>query len=557
LFNREVNGMSLAMSDEIERWRREAQTLETRLAEQTRSFEEMVQRLKRRESRLSAYFNQGLVGMCVTSTEKGWVEVNDRLVAMFGYSREEFLKRTWAELTHPDDLEADVTRFESMARGEIEGYEMEKRYLRKDGSVLHSFLAVGCDRDADRRLTEVFAVIVDLTEVKRAEEARDIAHRRVREILDSSEAAMLALDSSGVITECNRRAVELFGWPREEMLGQGAAELVIGRAAFLTFRRHFALAVQESRGQEGGVLGDTASSDTVSGAAAPANPSGSRPTQLAGRHRGGREFPVALKVMPLPSQGEPEFTLSILDLSERMRAEEELRTYTNRLKQSNADLEQFAYVASHDLQEPLRAVTGFCQLLELDYGHRLDEEGQGYIAKAVAGTERMRRLISDLLDYSRVTRHGVEFEPHDLTRVAMEARDLWERRLREAGGAIDIDPLPTLRIDRGQMVRVFQNLFSNAIKYRGAAPPQIRVSVAERAEDWQITVRDNGIGIAPEFHQRIFVIFQRLHTRTEHEGTGIGLAICHRIVQRHGGQIWVESEAGEGSGFHFTVPKGL
>lgn len=537
--------MSVSEQDGMEDWHREAQALEARLAEQTRSLNEMVRQLKQRESRIFAYFNQGLVGMGVTSPGKGWVQVNDRLVTMFGYSREEFLKRTWAELTHPDDLAADVTRFEAMTRGEIEGYEMEKRYLRRDGSTLHALLAVGCDRDAERRLSEVYAVIVDLTEVKRAEEARDVAHRRVREILDSSEAAMLALDANGVITECNRRAVELFGWMRQEMLGEGAADLVIGRSAFLAFRRQFTRTVATSRaGDEEPAREGTGEEELQA-------------IRLTGRHREGREFPVELRLRPLPTSGEPEFTLSILDLSERMRAEEELRTYANRLKQSNADLEQFAYVASHDLQEPLRAVTGFCQLLELDYGDRLDVEGRGYIAKAVAGTERMRQLISDLLDYSRVTRHGVEFEQHDLTRAAAEAHDLWERRLREVGGAIEIDPLPTLRIDRGQMVRVFQNLFGNAIKYRGAAPPQIRVTAVERPEEWQITVRDNGIGIAPEFHQRIFVIFQRLHTRIEHEGTGIGLAICHRILQRHGGQIWVESQPNQGSAFHFTLPRSL
>ena len=479
--------------------------------------------------------------MCVTSLAKEWLEVNDSLLRMLGYSRDEFLKRTWAELTHPHDLDADLAQFERLLRGEIENYEMEKRFFRKDGSILHAYVAVGCHRDGEGCVTELIAVIVDLTEVKRAESVRDVANRRVRQILDSSEAAVLAVDGAGRITECNRRATELFGWPREELLGQVAGERLLASGSLFAYR---------------GILGRA-------GQGGP-DRTEVKPAKLFGRRRligeGSRadqeeEFPVELMLTPLPTDSGAESSLSIIDLSERVRAEEELRNYANRLKQSNADLEQFAYVASHDLQEPLRAVTGFCQLLELDYGDRLDNEGRKYIAKAVAGTERMRLLIGDLLDYSRVTRHGVEFEPHDLTRAAEEARDLLERRLREVGGTIEIGPLPVLRVDRNQLVRVFQNLFGNAIKYRGSEPPRIEVTSEELPGDWKLTVRDNGIGIAPEFHQRIFVIFQRLHTRAEYEGTGIGLAICHRIIQRHGGQIWVESAEGKGSAFHITLPK--
>jgi PAS domain S-box-containing protein len=511
-----------------------AQNLENVVQERTRALEETLERLQARESRISSFVTQGLVGMCVTSINKEWLEANDAFVDLIGYPRDELFRMTWTELTHPDDLQRDVEHFDLLLSDQIDNYQMEKRYIRKDGSTLPALLSVSCHRGGDGKVTELFATIVDLTKVKAAELASEEAARRVLQILDLSQTGYVAISGQGVITDWNRSAAETFGWSRHEILGQNFSDTLLPLRYHEAFRRGLSrfAATGESRG--------------------------GKPIEFIVRHREGREFPAEFMLSALQIGDSLEYHAFIQDITERRKAEEDLRNYARRLKQSNADLEQFAYVASHDLQEPLRAVSGFCQLLELDYGDRLNEEAHGYIAKAVAGTERMRQLIQDLLEFSRVNRQGVQFELCNLTELAGQASDLFEGSLRELQGRIEVDPLPKATVDRSQIIRLFQNLFGNAIKYRNpSAPPQIRVSVTDQVHEWKITVQDNGIGIAPEFHQRIFVIFQRLHTRDEYEGTGIGLAICQRIVLRHGGQIWVDSEPNQGSRFHFTLPKSV
>jgi PAS domain S-box-containing protein len=237
----------------------------------------------------------------------------------------------------------------------------------------------------------------------------------------------------------------------------------------------------------------------------------------------------------------------------RLQAREDLQNTADDLTRSNKDLEQFAYVASHDLQEPLRMVSGFMQLLQKKYGTHLDAEADQFIEYAVEGAKRMQTLINDLLAYSRVGTHGRELVPTDSGAALDQALDHLRPSIEEVAAEITHGELPTIRGDESQLVQLFQNLIGNALKFRGAEPPNIRVDAARKGDHWLFSVRDNGIGIDPEFRDRIFLIFQRLHTRQKYPGTGIGLAICKKIVDRHGGQIWVESQPGEGSVFYFTI----
>jgi light-regulated signal transduction histidine kinase (bacteriophytochrome) len=241
-----------------------------------------------------------------------------------------------------------------------------------------------------------------------------------------------------------------------------------------------------------------------------------------------------------------------VELDERRRAEQQLTRYAGDLARSNAELEQFAYVASHDLQEPLRMVASFTQLLGKRYRGQLDQDAHEFIDYAVDGAHRMQRLINDLLAYSRVGTRRISFEPIDCNVILRQARDNLGKALEESGAIIFQDSLPEVRGDEVQLIQLFQNLMANAIKFRGPEPPQIHVSAKHQSQEWVFAIRDNGIGIAPEHQERIFSIFQRLHHRSEYPGTGIGLAICHKIVERHGGRIWVESR--EGSTFYFTLP---
>ena len=226
------------------------------------------------------------------------------------------------------------------------------------------------------------------------------------------------------------------------------------------------------------------------------------------------------------------------------------------LARSNAELEQFAYVASHDLQAPLQTISNYAQLLEHRYHERLDDKADKYINYIVGAVERMRTQINDLLEYSRVDRQKSTFRETDIYFVVQEAISNLQSEIElNQATIICSDCLPKLIVDRSQFVTLFQNLLGNSLKYRRSIPPKIQIDVTQQNNSWQFFVRDNGIGIEEKHQQRIFQIFQRLHTQDEYPGTGIGLAICQKILQRHGGNIWVESQIARGTTFYFTIPK--
>jgi PAS domain S-box-containing protein len=254
--------------------------------------------------------------------------------------------------------------------------------------------------------------------------------------------------------------------------------------------------------------------------------------------------------------GEPlRMSGSIQDVTDRKRAEETLARRADELRRSNEELEQFAYVASHDLKEPLRMVASYTRLLAEEYEDLLDDEGKKYIGYATDGAKRMQALIDDLLAYSRVGRVEAPPQPVDLNDVMGVVRDNLASLLEESAGLLEVGELPTIAGNPTVLVQLLQNLVANAIKFRGDKPPLIWVSCQHRDDELVIAVEDNGIGIAPQYHQRIFQVFQRLHSRSEYEGTGIGLAVCKKIVEQSGGRIWIESEPGQGTTFYFTLPQ--
>jgi len=254
------------------------------------------------------------------------------------------------------------------------------------------------------------------------------------------------------------------------------------------------------------------------------------------------------------SDGSVDKLVILRDISERKHGEEELMQLSDELRRSNADLQQFAYAASHDLQEPLRVIAGFIKRLEKRYRDKLDEKAHEFIDYAVEGVGRMQMLIRDLLAYSQVETKGKRFEPTNCGEVVEQALFSLQSAVEESGAEVTYDILPSVMADNSQMSRLFQNLIGNAIKFRGKDMPRIHIAAEHTGNEWVFSVRDNGIGIDPEYFDRIFVIFQRLHSREEYDGTGIGLAICKKIVEHHGGKIWVESEPGRGSTFYFSVP---
>jgi len=242
------------------------------------------------------------------------------------------------------------------------------------------------------------------------------------------------------------------------------------------------------------------------------------------------------------------------EIEARKQAERMLELKANELARSNADLEQFAYSVSHDLREPLHVVAGFLRLLAKRCQGKIDSKGQEYIDHAIKSVQRMEQMIDDILSYSRISTRGKEFELTDCNHVLDQVLEDLKLAIEESGVSITREPLPTVMADAGQLARVFQNLLGNAIKFRSDRPLKIRVGAERLGDHWRFFVQDNGIGMCSKDCERIFFLFERLHDKSKYPGTGIGLAICKRIIERHGGRIWAESEPGQGSTFYFTIP---
>jgi PAS domain S-box-containing protein len=334
---------------------------------------------------------------------------------------------------------------------------------------------------------------------------------------------MVMIDRGGKIVLANREMERLFGYSRDELIGQPIELLVPARArrGHATFRTDF-FAHAQTRAMGAG-------------------------RDLYGVRKDGSEVAVEIGLNPIETDEGLFVVASVVDITERKRAENELR-------RSNEELERFAYVASHDLQEPLRMVGSYVQLLGKRYKEKLDADADEFIGYALDGARRMQRLIEDLLAYSRVGTQGAAFVPTDANAALENALAHLKLMIEESKGTVTSDRLPTVTADVGQLEHVFLNLISNALKFRGQDPLRVHVSATRRDREWLFSVRDNGIGIDPQSFDRIFVIFQRLHEKNAYPGSGIGLAIGKKIVERHGGRIWVESAPGAGATFWFTLP---
>jgi PAS domain S-box-containing protein len=487
-------------------------------------------RLRESERRFRNTFELAGSGMAHIGLDRRFIRVNRRLCEILGYSEAELLALTGRQISHPDDLDIINRERPRLYAGEIDAVRLEKRYLRKDGSVVWVKFSMTVERDAQGKPLYEIGVYDDVTAQRETEIALRQSEARFRQTFELAASGICHV-VDGRFVRVNRSLCEILGYTEHELLGKTVKELSHAEDRDVTDAdraRIRAGELEQARFEKRYVRGDNGQVVWC-------------------------DIAIALV---RDAAGAPLYEVAIFDdITERKRADAALQQAHEELKRSNAELEQFAYVASHDLQEPLRMVASYTQLLARRYDARLDGDAREFMAYVVDGATRMKQLIEDLLAYSRVGTKGRDFRPVACEEALRRALFNLRSAVEEAGAVVTNDPLPTLSADEVQLVQLFQNLVGNALKFRSASVPRIHVAVTESPGEFVFEIRDNGIGIEPQYFERIFMVFQQLHNKGEYPGTGIGLAICKKVVERHGGRIWVESRLGAGSSFHFTLPK--
>jgi PAS domain S-box-containing protein len=518
---REFNQMASALEEKEKQLRDYATQLEQKVEERTAE-------LRQSEERFSKAFYQSPIGIALIDlTDDTIRDVNNALLQMIGLSRERVVGQ-------------NVRKFNIQVDPEMHAQMTQERKEQSDNRQGKLVLPSGEVREvlASTALINIseephaLALYQDITERKQAEEKVQRSEAMLRAVLDQMPSGVTVRDGqSGALLLSNARSREIMG-----ALVDTANQFAQYRGFHPDGRPYQAEDWPLSRSMATGEVVHT--------------------EEVVYERNDGTHITLSINSAPVRDlQGQIVMAVGVFDdITERKHAEEELRRTLEELKFSNAELEQFAYVASHDLQEPLRMVSSYMQLLARRYQGKLDQDADEFIAFAVDGAKRMQNLINDLLTFSRVGTRGKALISTSAEDALEEAMSNLQIAIEESRASITHAALPQVKGDPTQLVQLFQNLLSNAIKFRGLEPPRIHVGVRQEGDEWIVSVCDNGIGIDAKFADRIFVIFQRLHDRNSYPGTGIGLAICKRIIQRHGGRIWVESEPGQGATFYFTLP---
>ena len=459
------------------------------------------------------------------------VLLNVQAEKQFGYRRDELVGQRVTDIIpegFAERLIADGTRSAAEALAQQIGTGIELSGRRKDGTEFPIEIMLSPLESAEGTL--VTAAIRDISVRRAAEKHLAQMEGRYRGLLEAAPDAMVVVNQIGEIVLLNVQAEIQFGYRRHELVGQKVKNII----------------------PEG--FAERLVADALRSAEAALTQQMGTGIELIGRHKNGSNFPIEIMLSPLENAEETLVTAAIRDITTRKKAEVHLLHKMEELNRSNEELGKFAYIASHDLQEPLRMVASYTQLLARRYKGKLDSDADEFISFAVDGASRMQRLIQDLLVYSRVGTKGQEL-------LETSSEDSLHRALVNLGGAIEEsgalvthDPLPSVMADETQLIQLFQNLVGNGIKYQSPGIPKVHISASKNGGDkWTFSVKDNGLGIDPQYFEKIFGMFQRLHKREEFAGTGIGLAICKKIVERHGGSISVESEPGHGATFSFAL----
>ena len=473
---------------------------------------------------LNIAMENAVEGIARLDSSGRYVNVNPAYANKFGYKPEEMIGMEWPMTVHPDDVEMLILAVQEMlTSGKV---EVEARGLRKDGLFFYNKITMvkACDEQGIFNGHHCF--MKDITDRKLTERALEESESKYRQIVELAEEGIWLIDSKARTTYVNQAMARMLGYSELEMFGRSLFDFM------------------DEEGKQ-------SANDRID----------RRKQGIAERHdfrlksKDGKDVWTYMSTSPvLDEKGNMLSCCALVyNITDRKEVERQMLQLTEDLQRSNEELEQFAYVASHDLQEPLRAVTSYTQLLAQRYQGHLDAKADKYINYIVDGASRMQQLINDLLAYSRLGTRAQEFEAADCNAAVQQSLSNLQIAIAEKNAVITYESLPTVMADEFQLVQLFQNLIGNAIKFCQDVP-RIQIAAIMQDHEWLFSVRDNGIGIATEYADRIFLIFGRLHSRREYSGTGIGLAICQRIVERHGGRIWVESQSGEGATFYFTIP---
>jgi PAS domain S-box-containing protein len=489
------------------------------------------EKLARTERRYRGLLEAAPDAMIVVDELGEIVLLNVQAEKQFGYTRDELIGQRVTNIIpegFAERLIADGLRSAEEALAQRIGTGIELVTLRKDGGEFPIEIMLS-PLDSPEGIC-VTAAIRDISKRKAADELMWRAERRYRGLLEAAPDPMVVVSQSGEIVLLNVQAEKRFGYTRDELIGRKVTDIIpIGFAERLIADKlrspAEALAQQIGTGIE-----------------------------LVALCKDGGEFPIEIMLSPLESADGILVTAAIRDITARKTAEAALLGKMEELKRSNEELSQFAYIASHDLQEPLRMVSSYTQLLAKRYAGQLDADADEFIGYAVDGAVRMQRLIQDLLAFSRVGTNKINLARVSSKAALDHALTNLSAAIEDSSAVITWDELPTVRADETQLVQLFQNLIGNGIKYQQAGIPRVHISAIRNPDrNWNFSVQDNGLGIDPEYFDRIFGMFQRLHTREQFSGTGIGLAICKKIIDRHEGSISVASTPGQGSVFSFSL----
>ena len=471
--------------------------------------------------------------MVVVNQRGEIVLLNVQAEKQFGYRRDELVGQMVKNIIpegFAERLIADALRSVEDALAQQMGTGIELTARRKNGTQFPIEIMLSPLKNANETL--VTAAIRNISVRKAAEKHLVQMESRYRGLLEAAPDAMVVVNHDGEIVLLNVQAEKQFGYHRDELVGQKVKNII-------------------PDGFEERLIAD----GTRTAAEALAQQIGTG-IELSGRRKDQSEFPIEIMLSPLENPEGMLVTAAIRDINERKKSEERLAKTMGELKRSNDELQQFASFASHDLQEPLRMVASYTQLLAKRYRGRLDSDADEFIAYAVDGCNRMQGLIQDLLAYSRAGTNRKTLREISSENALKAALTNLQATMAESGAVVTHDSLPVITTDDTQLAQVFQNLVGNAIKYRSAELPLVHVSATKNGgKEWVFSVRDNGLGIESQYFERIFILFQRLHGQKEFEGSGIGLAICKKILERQSGRIWVESQIGKGSTFYFTLPE--